>query len=59
MTILNVETVELAEALFGGDLFHGLDPILTAHLQERLEANPGLRPALAVAALGRVVGWED
>lgn len=55
------DAVRVATALFPDErlLFQGLDPVLSAHLSERLEADPGLREYLAVAAMGRMFGWDD
>ena len=57
---MNAELMELlAATLSDDDICEGLDPILAAHLKERMEAQPHLRRPLAGAALGRAVGGED
>lgn len=54
------QTEALALAIVDDEtLLAGLDPILAAHVVERLEADPHLRGPLAVAALGRAWGWGD
>jgi len=49
----------LAEPMTDDEIYEGLDPILRAHLEERVEAQPELRSTLAVAALGRTFGWDN
>lgn len=58
---MTVESIrQTASALFPGDaIYEGLDPVLAAHLKERVEADPRLRELLAVAAMGRAFGWSD
>jgi transcriptional regulator with XRE-family HTH domain len=59
-SMITLEALKIiASPMTDDEIYDGLDPVLRAYLEERVEATPELRETLAVAALGRVLGWAE